>query len=255
MQFSPTREERYYEAIFTATPTQQQLLTDQTNVLLNIKNLDKDLPNIRTLSAYGSAGMFYLNAGKINTALYDILNPPAGYNPAPLDIFEVEAYHAGRDSSGTEITPEELQQAAFTMSYKPLSINHAHMADRFSNARWLRYPENQCLEFWYDRKAVALRGQIRVKEPATWNAIRNREIKNVSVEFHSFGGSEGKGMVFTGLALLTKEAKASDDRARILERSNYIAKHNPERLPEIARLSLAEHLENAVIQQQRRNRA
>ena len=76
------------------------------------------------------------------------------------------------------------------------------------------YPINSTLYMSWDPALEAVTGLIQV-ESRYASSIRQGEIAGVSVEYFSLGGADGKGIVFSALALVSGSKRPADRRARI----------------------------------------
>lgn len=138
------------------------------------------------------------------------------YADRKISCYPIEAVHVG-EIGGTEFTEQELKRLAKSLSFNRLNINHAEdpKLSHLPYRRALDYPSNQTLELRYDSILEGITGFIQVEDAIAKSWIESGKIYSVSIEYLSLGGSDGLGIVGTGLALVTSDVKAADNHARI----------------------------------------
>lgn len=132
-------------------------------------------------------------------------------NHDPSGRFFVEAIHARPNIGGTDFTREELQRAANTLSFRPINIDHN---PKYRQGKHLPFPANSTLCMTWDPALQAVTGLVQL-EFRHAQLVREGRISGVSVEYFSLGGLDGKGIVFTALALVSSSRKPADKAARI----------------------------------------
>jgi hypothetical protein len=125
--------------------------------------------------------------------------------------FFVEAIHVHPNIDGTNFTKEELERAARTLSFRPINADHD---PKYGKGKHLPYPANQTLYMSYDPALEAVTGLIQLESQYA-RIVSDGGIAGLSVEYFSLGGSEGKGIVFSALALVTRGKVPADKLARI----------------------------------------
>jgi hypothetical protein len=125
--------------------------------------------------------------------------------------FFVEAIHVHPNIGGTDFTKEELERAAKTLSFRPINADHS---PKYGKGKHLPYPANQTLWMTYDPSLEAVTGLIQL-EFGYAQMVRDGRVSGLSVEYFSLGGVEGKGIVFTALALVSNSKQPADRMARI----------------------------------------
>ncbi len=128
------------------------------------------------------------------------------------------ANHADlKNRNGRIYTDKELQQAASSLSERPLNINH-------DPSKQLPFPENEVLIARYENGAVEC--IIQVADEKTNELIESGEINHVSIEGIYLDGSKNttdteypSSLHFQALALLTRDDPPGDPFAQILKES------------------------------------
>jgi hypothetical protein len=138
------------------------------------------------------------------------------YERRKITTYAVEAVHIG-DIDGTKFTEAELKRLAKSLSFNRLNINHAEdpRLAHLPNRRALDYPTNSTLVMTYDPILQGITGFIQMEDSFANDMIKDGRINSVSIEYLSLGGIDGRGIVGTGLALVTSDTKAADKKARI----------------------------------------
>lgn len=138
------------------------------------------------------------------------------YERRKITTYAVEAVHVG-DIDGTNFKEAELKRLAKSLSFSRLNINHSDdpKLTHLTNRRALDYPTNSTLVMTYDPILQGVTGFIQLEDATANDMIRTGRINSVSIEYLSLGGVDGKGVVGTGLALVTSDTKAADKRAKI----------------------------------------
>lgn len=137
------------------------------------------------------------------------------YAKRGIKCYPVEAIHVG-NVGGTEFTEPELGRLARSLSFVQLNINHVNDGRlNLPDKKALAYPSNQTNVLRYDELLQGIFGLIQVEDSETNAMICSGKINSVSIEYLSLGGRDGAGIVGTGLALVTSDAKAADKKTRI----------------------------------------
>jgi len=139
-------------------------------------------------------------------------------------VWKVKALHVGRTMNNTVFNEEELRLAARSLAMRPVSINHSKV---------LPFPENLVIAADYENDTVE--ALVWISDPNVNRMIESGEINGASVEWVAMdvlqiNGIKPSGLVFTGLALLTKDVKPSDPLARIIKESDRTTKVSYESL-------------------------
>lgn len=134
-------------------------------------------------------------------------------------VYKIEALHVTTTKNRRRYGKEELQQAARSLSFRPLNINH-------NDDAMLPYPENQTLETDFDSVKNAVSGRMRIADKTVNKLIESGRINRLSVEQLPVKGEtcddmacEQHGVVFVGLALLTSDTTPGDGSTRIMTES------------------------------------
>lgn len=131
--------------------------------------------------------------------------------------WKISAIHVTRSGNGRLYTKQELVQAAETLSFRPININH-------DPARRLPYPDNCTLHpMIFDGAANAVVGSMRIADAEVNKKIESGQIDHLSVEQMSnetcsdalCSSKLQYGVAFTGLALLEKGVQAGDPKTSI----------------------------------------
>ncbi|GEM_PF-1024919 len=125
-------------------------------------------------------------------------------------LWKVRALHVGKTRNNTLFTEEELRLAARSLAMRPVSINHSKM---------LPFPENAVIAADYEDGAVE--ALVWISDPNVNRMIESGGISRASVEWMAMNalpvnGIKPSGLVFTGLALLTKDVEPGDPLARVI---------------------------------------
>lgn len=120
-------------------------------------------------------------------------------------IYTVKILNAGlQTKSGRTYTEQHLREAAKTLCYRPLNINHSQT--------WLPFPENAVLEANWNPHLKALMAEIQISDPSVRRMIESGEIRTVSAEVLWKGDRLA---AFTGLALVTADSLPVDRNSKI----------------------------------------
>lgn len=133
-------------------------------------------------------------------------------------VWKVKALHVGTTKNRTKFTEEELRAAARSLAWRPVNINHPSI-NNHPKARYLPFPENAVISAEYENGAVE--AIVWISDPDVNRMIETGEINKASIEWvardaKQVNGIEPKGVVFTGLALLTKDLEPGDPLASII---------------------------------------
>jgi hypothetical protein len=133
-------------------------------------------------------------------------------------VWKVKALHVGKTLNNTLFTEEELRLAARSLAMRPVSINHSKV---------LPFPENLVIVADYENGAVE--ALVWISDLNVNRMIESGEISGASVEWVAMDvlhvdGIKPSGLVFTGLALLTKDVEPGDPLARIIKENDKTAK-------------------------------
>ena len=169
---------------------------------------NRDIDTISSAVPYRQSDVYYTEAADRRVAEHLKLFKQADY--AGTHRFFVEAIHVHPNIDGTDFTREELERAAKTL-FRPINIDHD---PKYGKGKHLPYPTNITLYMSWGPALEAVTGLIQV-ESRYASSIRRGEIAGVSVEYFSLGGVYRRGIVFSALALVTKEKVPADKRARI----------------------------------------
>lgn len=132
-------------------------------------------------------------------------------------IWKVRALHVGTTGNKTRFTEDELRLAARSLAWRPVNINHAGLI-KHEKARHLPFPDNAVISAEYEDGTVE--ALVLISEPEVNRMIESGEINKASVEWvarriDQVDGIEPHGLVFTGLALLTKDVQPGDPLTEI----------------------------------------
>ena len=167
-----------------------------------------DIDTITAAILHRQSHLYYAKAAHERVAEHLKLFKQADY--AGTHRFFVEAIHVHPNIDGTDFTREELERAAKTL-FRPINMDHD---PKYGKGKHLPYPTNITLYMSWGPALEAVTGLIQV-ESRYASSIRRGEIAGVSVEYFSLGGVYRRGIVFSALALVTKEKVPADKRARI----------------------------------------
>lgn len=142
----------------------------------------------------------------LNDARIEYVGPDKDYPDAK--IWKVTALTVTISDNKRRYSKEELEEAAFTLSYRPIDINHA--STRIDKSLVLPYPENATGLMYFDSNRNAIVGALRITDPEVNAKIESGVIKHVSVSQMSnemcvdavCSSKLQYGMAFTRLALL-----------------------------------------------------
>jgi len=119
-------------------------------------------------------------------------------------FYKVHAIHVTTTGNRNKYTEEELRLAARSLAERPLNINHE---------RELPFPENKVVDAEFESNRVE--AVIRVEDEEVNRLYEAGKIKNVSIDAKYRTAETGqvlvpRGIVFTGLALLTEGVAPGD---------------------------------------------
>lgn len=139
-------------------------------------------------------------------------------------VWKVKALHVGKTRNNTLFTEDELRLAARSLAMRPVSINHSKL---------LPFPDNVVITAEYEDGAVE--ALVWISDQNVNRMIESGEISGASVEWVAMSalpvnGIKPSGLVFTGLALLTKNVEPGDPLARIIKEDVSMTKVDHERL-------------------------
>jgi len=125
-------------------------------------------------------------------------------------LYKVRAIHCTTTANKNRYTAEELRLGARSLAERPLNINH-QIYDLPK--------ENKVLDAEYESGAVEC--VIQVADPTLQEMIKEGKIVHVSIEAKYRAAEQGdalvpRGIVFTGLGLLTKEVPPGDSLSNIV---------------------------------------
>jgi len=127
-------------------------------------------------------------------------------------LYKVRALHVGTTGNLNKYTEEELRLAARSLAERPLNLNHFHALGA----------EDRVLDAEFEDGAVE--AIIAVGDPVVQALLEAGKIKHVSIEAKfrheacNPAGCEIRGIVFTGLALLTEGVQPGDPLTMITEK-------------------------------------
>ena len=124
-------------------------------------------------------------------------------------FYKVHAIHVTTTGNRNKYTEEELRLAARSLAERPLNINHE---------KELPFPDNKVVDAEFESNNVE--AVIRVEDKETNRFYESGKIKNVSIDAKFRTADVGevlvpRGIVFTGLALLTEGIAPGDPLASI----------------------------------------
>lgn len=136
-------------------------------------------------------------------------------------IWKVQAATVTTSRNGRKYTKDELTEASFTLSYRPVDYNH-------DISKMLEYPKNETLKMYFDGTKNAVLGEIRIVDEITNHKIESGKITNVSVTQVSNETCANQsctekiqyGMAYTRLALL-ENTLPGDPNARIIKTESF----------------------------------
>jgi len=119
-------------------------------------------------------------------------------------FYKVHAIHVTTTGNRNKYTEEELRLAARSLAERPLNINHE---------KELPFPANKTVDAEFEGSNVE--AVIRVEDEETNRLYEAGKIKNVSIDAKFRSADSGqvlvpRGIVFTGLALLTEGVAPGD---------------------------------------------
>lgn len=122
----------------------------------------------------------------------------------PGKFYKVHAIHVITTGNRNQYTEEELKLAARSLAERPLNINHE---------RELPFPQNKTVDAEFEGNNVE--AVIYVEDEETNRLYEAGKIKNVSIDAKFRSAEVGqvlvpRGIVFTGLALLTEGVAPGD---------------------------------------------
>ena len=125
-------------------------------------------------------------------------------------LYKVRAIHCTTTANKNRYAPEELRLGARSLAERPLNINH-QIYDLPK--------ENKVLDAEYENGAVEC--VIQVADLTLQEMIKSGKIVHVSIEAKYRSAEQGdalvpRGIVFTGLALLTKDVPPGDSLSNIV---------------------------------------
>jgi len=125
-------------------------------------------------------------------------------------FYKVHAIHVTTTGNRNKYTEEELRLAARSLAERPLNLNHEQE---------LRFPENKVVDAEFESGNVE--AVIRVEDEEVNHLHETGKIKNVSIEAKYRSADVGnilvpRGIVFTGLALLTEGVAPGDPLTSVM---------------------------------------
>ena len=141
-------------------------------------------------------------------------SPPIGFYKAAEGtqgkFYKVHAIHVTTTGNKNKYTEEELRLAARSLAERPLNLNHEQD---------LPFPDNKVVDAEYESGNVE--AVIRVEDENVNQLYEARRIKNVSIEAKFRSADVGqvlvpRGIVFTGLALLTEGVAPGDPLSSVM---------------------------------------
>lgn len=159
-------------------------------------------------------------------------------------VYRVLAIHVSTTLKDVTFTEDELRLAARSLGNRPLNLNHKTT---------LEFPTNRVIDAEFEDGAVEC--LIVVADPAIINMIENKQITASSIEARARACEEiceedncstyPKGVVLTGLALLTLGVLPGDPLARIIMKQKGQMNQKP---------SPATHSDKRIVEPGSRNR-
>ncbi|MFN3622417.1 MAG: hypothetical protein ACK4TI_05955, partial [Nitrososphaerales archaeon] len=133
-------------------------------------------------------------------------------------VWRAKVLHVGQTRNDIVFTRDELAKAARSLSMRPININHPQLGA--ANAKWLPYPENAVIHAEFEDDAIE--ALLYISDPEVNKMIESGEINAVSVEWRALkeyqvDGLKPEGVVFSALALLTKDTPPGDPLASIIK--------------------------------------
>jgi len=125
-------------------------------------------------------------------------------------FYKVHAIHVTTTGNRNKYTEEELRLAARSLAERPLNLNHEQE---------LPFPENKVVDAEFESNNVE--AVIRVEDEEANRLYEVGKIKNVSIEAKYRSADVGnilvpRGIVFTGLALLTEGVAPGDPLTSVM---------------------------------------
>jgi hypothetical protein len=122
----------------------------------------------------------------------------------PGKFYKVHAIHVTTTGNRNKYTEEELKLAARSLAERPLNINHE---------KELLFPQNKTVDAEFESNNVE--AVIYVEDEETNRLYQAGKIKNVSIDAKFRSAEVGqvtvpRGIIFTGLALLTEGVAPGD---------------------------------------------
>lgn len=147
--------------------------------------------------------------------------------------YSVEAIHVTVTGNNRKYTQEELSKAAVSLSARPININH-------DKSLWLPHntydplsSQSNSTEYMeFDSTTKAVKGTLQIVDKDVQEMIDNNKITKLSIEQVPWHGEtsqcsidgcihEQRGIMFTGIALLTSDVTPGDKTTKISRESKY----------------------------------